>query len=31
MDVNVKNNKRRVTLSDEQVKDYIYKSQQGDK
>lgn len=31
MDVNVKNNKRRVTLSDEQVKDYINKSQQGDK
>ncbi|RDW19120.1 RNA polymerase sporulation sigma factor SigF [Oceanobacillus arenosus] len=31
MDVNVKNNKRKATLSDEQVKDYIYKSQHGDK
>lgn len=31
MDVNVKQNNRKVTLTDEQVKDYISKSQQGDK
>ncbi|SHF58264.1 RNA polymerase sporulation sigma factor SigF [Ornithinibacillus halophilus] len=31
MDVNVKNNNRKDALTDEQVKDYIYRSQQGDK
>jgi len=31
MDVNVKNQKREETLTDEQVKEYIYRSQQGDK
>lgn len=31
MDVNVKNNSRKEALTDEQVKDYIFKSQQGDK
>lgn len=31
MDVNVKNQKREEALTDEQVKEYIYRSQQGDK
>lgn len=31
MDVDVKNQKREETLTDEQVKEYIYRSQQGDK
>ncbi|MEC5422342.1 RNA polymerase sporulation sigma factor SigF [Virgibacillus sp. C22-A2] len=31
MNVNVKQNNRKETLTDEQVKDYIYKSQHGDK
>jgi len=31
MDVNVKQDKRKVTLTDGQVKEYIHKSQQGDK
>lgn len=31
MNVNVKHNNRKGSLTDEQVKEYIYKSQQGDK
>ncbi|MFD2045916.1 RNA polymerase sporulation sigma factor SigF [Ornithinibacillus salinisoli] len=31
MDVNVKNNKQKESLTDDQVKDYIARSQQGDK